>query len=146
MSYGSAGGICTGGPSCGNHCSVGCWARAIRPPASHQLSSLPSVCVTHLYRPPDHRHVAPKRFSIAGELHTWYHNEFVVKYISVYSRKSSYKLYPQTEVLSLKVKHKYFASPVIGIYCNSNIRRGKEGVGLSQLTHVHTVCTHTSCR
>lgn len=48
LSYGSAGGICTGGPSCGNHCSVGRWAGAIRPPASHQLSSLPSVCIRRI--------------------------------------------------------------------------------------------------
>lgn len=42
VSYGSARGICTGGPSCGNHCSVGRWAGAIRPPASHQLRSRPA--------------------------------------------------------------------------------------------------------
>lgn len=42
LSYGSAGGIYTRGTSCGNHCSVGRWAGAIRPPASHQLSSVPS--------------------------------------------------------------------------------------------------------
>lgn len=64
LSYGTAAGMCTGGPSCGNHCSVGRWARAIRPPASHQLSSVvPSVCVTHLYHhPPSHTSEQPGRW------------------------------------------------------------------------------------
>lgn len=83
LSYGSAGGICTGGPSCGNHCSVGRWARAIRPAASHQLSSLPSVCVTHLSHHPDHRQLC----NIAGELHTWHHNAFCSKHCK---KKKSY--------------------------------------------------------
>lgn len=45
LSYGSTKGICPGGPSCGNHCSVGRWAGAIRPPASHQVTAVLSVCM-----------------------------------------------------------------------------------------------------
>lgn len=64
LSYGSAAGMCTGGPSCGNHCSVGRWAGAIRPPASHQLSSAaPSTCVTHLsHHRPSHSSEQPDRW------------------------------------------------------------------------------------
>lgn len=64
LSYGTAAGMCTGGPSCGNHCSVGRWAGAIRPPASHQLSSAaPSACVTHLsHHKPPHSNEQPGRW------------------------------------------------------------------------------------
>lgn len=63
LSYGTAAGMCTGGPSCGNHCSVGRWAGAIRPPASHQLSSaVPPACVTHLcHHRPSHSSEQPDR-------------------------------------------------------------------------------------
>lgn len=53
------------------------------------------------------------------------------KYIAVYLGQLPYKSSPQTQVMSLKVKFKYFALLVIGIYCSSNIKWDEDGEALS---------------